>query len=61
MIPTVEEVWGHDRFFDERIVTVHIRNLLRKLSDDATYPRFIRTVRGVEYTFIGCPAGEAHA
>ncbi|MDO5500190.1 MAG: winged helix-turn-helix domain-containing protein [Propionibacteriaceae bacterium] len=42
----LEKVWGYDFFGDERVVDVHIRNLRRKLSDDAVDPRFIRTVRG---------------
>lgn len=49
----LEKVWGYDFFGDERVVDVHIRNLRRKLSDDATDPRFIRTVRGVGYKFVG--------
>lgn len=49
----LEKVWGYDFIGDERVVDVHIRNLRRKLSDDANSPRFIRTVRGVGYKFIG--------
>lgn len=49
----LEKVWGYDFIGDERVVDVHIRNIRRKLSDDANTPRFIRTVRGVGYKFIG--------
>ncbi|MFH5824815.1 winged helix-turn-helix domain-containing protein [Georgenia sp. AZ-5] len=34
---------------ERRTVEVHIANLRRKLSDDASDPRFIETVRGVGY------------
>ncbi len=57
----LEKVWGYDFYGDERIVDVHIRNVRRKLSDDATDPRFIRTVRGVGYKFVGVQAGESRA
>ena len=45
----VEHVWGQDWFGDEHIVDVHIVRLRRKLGDDATNPRYVRTVRGVGY------------
>jgi DNA-binding response OmpR family regulator len=45
----VEAVWGPAWVGDERMVDVHIRNLRRKLGDDATDPRFVRTVRGAGY------------
>lgn len=47
----IERVWGWDFVGDERVVDVHIRNLRRKLGDDAIEPRFITTVRGVGYKF----------
>ena len=49
----IDQVWGWDFFGDERIVDVHIRNLRSKLGDDPTDPRFIATVRGVGYKFVG--------
>jgi len=45
----IEEVWGGSWVGDERMVDVHIRNLRRKLGDDAEAPRFVRTVRGAGY------------
>ncbi len=45
----IDSVWGPDWYGDEHIVDVHIGHLRRKLNDDATSPRFIRTVRGVGY------------
>lgn len=48
----LEGVWGYDFFGDERVVDVHVRNLRRKLGDDAAAPRFIGTVRGAGYKFL---------
>ena len=45
----IEAVWGEPWVGDERMVDVHIRNLRRKLGDDAEAPRFVRTVRGAGY------------
>lgn len=49
----LERIWGYDFFGDERVVDVHMRNLRRKLTDDADDPRFITTVRGVGYKMGG--------
>ncbi|MFC8923341.1 response regulator [Cellulosimicrobium sp. NPDC057127] len=38
---------------DRRSVEVHVANLRRKLGDDPSRPRWIRTVRGVGYRFDG--------
>jgi len=48
----LELVWGVDYFGDERVVDVHIRSLRQALSDAATDPEFIGTVRGVGYKFV---------
>lgn len=45
----VEAVWGPDWYGDEHIVDVHIGHLRRKLSDDASNARYVRTVRGIGY------------
>jgi len=45
----IEEVWGEGWGGDEHLVDVHIGHLRRKLGDDPTDPRFVRTVRGVGY------------
>ena len=49
----IERVWGWDFYGDERIVDVHIRKLRSAISDAADAPRFIATVRGVGYKFMG--------
>jgi DNA-binding response OmpR family regulator len=45
----IEAVWGEGWYGDEHVVDVHVGHLRRKLGDDATTPRVIRTVRGVGY------------
>jgi DNA-binding response OmpR family regulator len=45
----IDTVWGPSWVGDEHLVDVHIGHLRRKLSDDATEGRYIRTVRGVGY------------
>ncbi|GAA4127432.1 response regulator transcription factor [Nocardioides fonticola] len=54
----VDAVWGEGWGGDEHIVDVHITHLRRKISDDATAPRFVGTVRGVGYRFIAEPASD---
>ncbi|MFD6857876.1 winged helix-turn-helix domain-containing protein [Rhodococcus sp. NPDC060086] len=45
----IEAVWGPSWTGDEHLVDVHIGHLRRKLCDDATRGRYVRTVRGVGY------------
>ncbi len=45
----LERVWGPSWFGDEHVVDVHVANLRRKLGDDGSKPRYVRTVRGVGY------------
>ncbi len=45
----IDEVWGPGWYGDEKVVDVHIGHLRRKLGDDASEPRFVRTVRGIGY------------
>ena len=45
----IERVWGETWVGDEHLVDVHIGHLRRKLGDDATQGRYVRTVRGVGY------------
>ena len=45
----IDAVWGADWFGDEHLVDVHVGHLRRKLGDDASEPRYVRTVRGVGY------------
>jgi DNA-binding response OmpR family regulator len=49
-------VWGADYFGDDHVIDVHIGNLRRKLADDPDQPRWIETVRGVGFRFVGADA-----
>ncbi|MDP2014157.1 MAG: response regulator transcription factor [Actinomycetota bacterium] len=48
----IEAVWGPGWVGDEHVVDVHIGHLRTKLQDDASDPRFIRTVRAVGYGLV---------
>jgi DNA-binding response OmpR family regulator len=50
----IAAVWGDGWVGDEHLVDVHIGHLRRKLGDDASAPRFIRTVRGIGYRMGEC-------
>ena len=45
----IDHVWGQTWVGDEHLVDVHVGHLRRKLGDDATEGRFVRTVRGIGY------------
>jgi DNA-binding response OmpR family regulator len=45
----IDAVWGPEWFGDEHVVDVHVGHVRTKLGDDASEPRFVRTVRGVGY------------
>jgi DNA-binding response OmpR family regulator len=45
----IAAVWGDGWVGDEHLVDIHIGHIRRKLGDDPTNPRFIRTVRGIGY------------
>ena len=47
------EVWGYDFAGETRTLDMHIRSLRSKLSDNSDSPRYIKTVRGVGYMFLG--------
>jgi len=49
----IEEALGYDFEGFDRTIDVHILNLRRKLEPDANHPRYIKTVYGVGYKFVG--------
>lgn len=49
----LERVWGPDFEGTERVVDAYIRLLRKKLKDDPQAPRFIETVVGMGYRFLG--------
>ncbi len=49
----LERVWGPDFEGSERVVDAYIRLLRKKLKDHPDTPRFIETVVGLGYRFLG--------
>jgi DNA-binding response OmpR family regulator len=49
----LNEIWGYDRYPTTRTVDAHIAGLRQKLETDPEHPRFIVTVHGLGYKFIG--------
>ncbi len=49
----LEHVWGYDRFPTTRTVDAHIVRLRQKLEPKPEEPRFILTVHGTGYKFVG--------
>jgi DNA-binding response OmpR family regulator len=49
----ISKIWGSDWSGDPRTLEVHIRWLRLKIEDDPTIPRYVQTVRGYGYRFIG--------
>ena len=45
----IDAVWDQAWVGDEHLVDVHVGHLRRKLGDDPSSPRYVRTVRGVGY------------
>ncbi|GAB2571881.1 response regulator transcription factor [Gracilibacillus alcaliphilus] len=48
-------VWGSDYIEDDNTVMVHIRKLRKKIETDPSNPKFIQTVWGIGYKFVGEP------
>jgi len=50
----IEKLWGKDVFLDtDNAINTAIRKIRRVLKDDPEQPRFIQTVTGRGYRFIG--------
>ena len=49
----IEQGLGYDFEGFDRTIDVHILNLRRKVEPDPSHPRYIRTVYGVGYKFVG--------
>lgn len=49
----ISKVWGSEWSGDPRTLEVHIRWVRLKIEDDPTTPRYVQTVRGYGYRFIG--------
>jgi DNA-binding response OmpR family regulator len=49
----IGEALGYDFEGFDRTIDVHILNLRRKLEPDPSQPRYIKTIYGVGYKFVG--------
>jgi two-component system alkaline phosphatase synthesis response regulator PhoP len=49
----IEEALGYDFEGFDRTIDVHILNLRRKVEPDPSRPRYIKTVYGIGYKFVG--------
>jgi two-component system, OmpR family, alkaline phosphatase synthesis response regulator PhoP len=49
----IEEALGYDFEGFDRTIDVHILNLRRKLEPDPSHPKYIKTLYGVGYKFVG--------
>lgn len=49
----LDEVWGYDAMPTTRTVDVHVAWLRRKLEVNPKHPRFILTIHGLGYKFVG--------
>lgn len=45
----LDKIWGYKYFGDTRTVDVAIRRLREKIEDDPSFPKYIKTKRGVGY------------
>jgi len=46
-------VWKEEYYEDDNTVMVHIRRIRKKIEDDPANPKFIQTVWGLGYKFVG--------
>lgn len=49
----LKEIWGTDYPGETRTLDIHVGTLRQKLGDPSDHSRYIKTVRGVGYRFIG--------
>jgi len=57
----LDTLWGVDFVAESNVVDRHVRNLRAKLQNGWRHPRFIATVPGQGYRFVGSVAGTAPA
>ena len=48
-----ENVWNQDNLEGNNTITVHVKGLRQKLKDNVKNPKYIQTVWGTGYKFIG--------
>jgi DNA-binding response OmpR family regulator len=53
----LNSVWGYEYPIETRVIDVHVRNLRRKIEDDASHPLYILAVPGIGYRFTATKPG----
>lgn len=49
----IDEVWGMDYFGDTKTLDVHIKRVRKKIEPEPKTPRYLVTIRGLGYKFVG--------
>jgi DNA-binding response OmpR family regulator len=49
----LDEVWGYDQFPNTRTVDNHVAKVRQKIEDTPSNPKYIITIHGVGYKFLG--------
>jgi phosphate regulon transcriptional regulator PhoB len=47
----LDAVWRDEAFVEPRTVDVHVRRLRSHIEDDPAHPRYVKTMRGIGYSF----------
>ena len=55
----LDEIWGWSYPVDTRAVDIRIAEIRKNLQDDAANPRFVETVIGHGYRFLGQVEGRS--
>jgi two-component system alkaline phosphatase synthesis response regulator PhoP len=49
----LDEVWGYDAMVTTRTVDVHVAGLRQKIETNPRHPRYLLTIHGLGYKFVG--------
>jgi DNA-binding response OmpR family regulator len=49
----LDEVWGYDQYPTTRTVDNHVAKVRQKIEDTPADPKYIITIHGVGYKFLG--------
>jgi DNA-binding response OmpR family regulator len=49
----LDYIWGFDRDIGSNLIDRHVADLRAKLGDDRREPRFIQTIPGQGYRYVG--------
>ena len=49
----LEEIWESDEYVEEHALTVNINRLRNKIEDNPSKPKYIKTIYGIGYSWVG--------